>query len=487
MPQYTSEYLIRMLEKLRTLSNETEWIEFKVNNKKPKVIGEYISALSNSAALLGRNNAYLIWGIEDQTHEIIGTNFNPKTEKVGNEELENWLLRLVSPNIKFVFLELIIEDKKIVILKINGASDKPIKFEGREYIRVGSYKKPLSDYPEKERELWRVFEKTPFEDLIAIENLLDSEVLEYIDYPSYFDLQDYPLPENRELILERLNKEEMIIKNEADNWDITNLGAILFGKNLTNFPKIKRKSVRVVIYEGKGRVKTTREQEGQKGYASGFEGLINFIDNVLPRNEVMGKALRKDVPMYPELAVRELVANAMIHQDFTITGTGPMIEIFSDRMEVTNPGVPLVSTERFLDSPPQSRNEKLASFLRRVGMCEERGSGIDKVVADTEEYQLPAPTIEVYENHTKVTLFSHKPFNKMDRDEKVRACYLHACLKYVMREKLSNTTLRQRFGLQSDESPKISRVIKDAVDKGWIKVHDPNTAPRYMRYIPFWA
>lgn len=224
-----------------------------------------------------------------------------------------------------------------------------------------------------------------------------------------------------------------------------------------------------------------------KGYAAGFEGLINFIDNLLPRNEEIGKALRKEVPVYPELAVRELVANAIIHQDFSIRGTGPMIEVFADRMEITNPGIPLINTERFLDNPPRSRNEVLASFLRWIGICEERGSGIDKVVSLTESYQLPPPIIEVIGDHTKVTLFTYKPLKEMEREEKTHACYLHACLKYVTREHMTNSSLRQRFGLSDKENSVASRIIRDAVKAGRIKPLDPNTAPRYMKYIPFWA
>lgn len=279
----------------------------------------------------------------------------------------------------------------------------------------------------------------------------------------------------------------MIIKNSAAGYDITNLGAILFAKDLSQFSNLKRKSVRVIIYKGKDRIETVREQEGVKGYASGFEGLIGFIDNLLPRNEVIGKALRKEVSMYPELSVRELVANAIIHQDLTIRGTGPMIEIFADRMEITNPGIPLVNTERFLDSPPRSRNESLASFMRRVGICEERGSGIDKVVSQTELYQLPAPVIEVSDEHTRVTLYSYKPFNKMEKEEKIHACYLHACLKYVSKDYMTNSTLRQRFGLDDKAISTASRIIKDAVGAKKVKLLDPNTAPRYMKYIPYWA
>ncbi|WP_281863986.1 ATP-binding protein [Planomicrobium okeanokoites] len=266
-----------------------------------------------------------------------------------------------------------------------------------------------------------------------------------------------------------------------------NLGAILFANNLSEFPNLKRKSVRVIVYAGKGKLETIREAEGNKGYAVGFEGLINFIDNLLPRNEVIKKALRQEVLIYPELSVRELVANAIVHQDFSITGTGPMIEIFENRMEITNPGIPLVNVERFLDSPPRSRNESLASFLRRVGVCEERGSGFDKVVAQTETYQLPPPTVEVLDNHTKVTLYAPKSFSNMEQDERIHACYLHACLKYVMKEHLTNGTLRSRFGLEDSQNSVVSRLIRDSVNAGRIKPLKPDTAPRHMKYIPFWA
>lgn len=372
-------------------------------------------------------------------------------------------------------------------MEVERATDKPVQFKGTEYIRIGSYKKYLKDFPDKERALWRAFDKTPFEEMIAVENVPESEVLKVLDYPAYFELLDIELPEDRWRILERLSSDNMIRKCDAGGWDITNLGAILFAKRLSSFNHLKRKSVRVIIYSGKDRTHTEREQEGVKGYAAGFEGLIGFIDNLLPRNEIIGKALRKDVSLYPELAVRELVANAIIHQDFSLRGTGPMIEIFSDRMEITNPGIPLVQVERFIDSPPRSRNEALASFLRRVGVCEERGSGFDKVVSQTEFYQLPAPIIEVTDEHTRVILFSQKPFSEMDREERARACYLHACLKYVTRDFMTNATLRSRFGMDDKQISIASRIIKDTVEVGKVKPKDPGTAPKHMKYVPYWA
>lgn len=191
--------------------------------------------------------------------------------------------------------------------------------------------------------------------------------------------------------------------------------------------------------------------------------------------------------MFPDLAIRELVANAIIHQDFHSTGTAPLVEIFSNRMEITNPGLPLVKTDRFLDSPPKSRNEALASFMRRIGVCEERGSGVDKVVFQAELYQLPAPIFETTEEHTRVVLFSHKEFREMDKEDRIRACYLHACLRYVQRDFMTNTTLRERFGIDAKNSAMISRIIKDAIEADLIKCHDMSVGSRARKYLPFWA
>lgn len=483
----SSEYIIDLIQELIKQPNETEWIEFKQNQAVPDEIGEYISALSNSAALHGKPYAYMLWGIDDQTHEILGTYFKPSLKKTGNEELENWLLRLLTPKIDFRFLELELEGEDLVLLEIGAAFRHPVQFKTTEFIRVGSYKKKLKEFPEKERELWRIFDKVPFEKLIAAEKLDDGEVLKLLDYAAYFDLLNLPLPEGRSSILEAFENDALIVRNSTGKWDITNFGALLFAKELVKFTGLKRKVVRVVQYASDGKVKTIREQVGVKGYANGFEGLIGFINSLLPTNEVIEQALRKDVPMYPELSVRELVANALIHQDFFLTGTGPMIEIFSNRMEITNPGLPLVKPERFLDSPPKSRNEDVASFMRRIGVCEERGSGIDKVVFETEFYQLPAPIFESTDEHTRAVLFAHKDLKDMDKEDRIRACYMHACLRYVQRDYMTNTTLRTRFGIEEKNRSMVSKIIGDTLEAEKIFIYDETVGSKARKYIPWWA
>ncbi|ACL03414.1 putative transcriptional regulator [Desulfatibacillum aliphaticivorans] len=481
------EYMVGLIHELRKLPKETEWVEFKHNNAKPSDIGEYISALANSAALRGKVTAFMVWGIDDDTHEIIGTTFKPSSTKVGNEELENWLLRLLEPKIGFRFSEIDIEGKKLVLLEVNAAFRHPVRFQNQKFIRVGSYKKRLVDFPEIERDLWRVFDQVPFEKGIAAERVSDIDVLGLIDYSLYFDLLGLPVPDGHTAILEALENDDLIQPCEAGQWNITNLGAVLFAKNLDNFSGLKRKAVRVVHYKGKGRIHTIREQMGGKGYAEGFDGLIDYIMALVPSNEMIENGFRKSAAMFPEIAVRELTANALIHQDFSVSGAGPMVEIFDDRIEITNPGEPLVDTQRFVDTPPRSRNESLASLMRRLGICEERGSGIDKVIFEVELFQLPAPLFETYEGFTRTVLFAHRPLSEMDKADRLRASYLHACLKYVMRDYLTNASLRERFGIDEKNKATASRYIREAVENSMIKPFNPEAAKKQMKYVPHWA
>jgi ATP-dependent DNA helicase RecG len=476
-----------LLTELRSHSHETEWIEFKQNNADPQEIGEYLSALSNAAALHRQETAYIVWGIENGTHNVVGTTFKPRRAKKGNEELENWLLRLLDPRIDMKIHEFQENGLDVVIFEIQPADRTPVAFSGTEYIRVGSLKKKLKEYPEKERALWALFSETPFEKGTARRDASSSDVLRLIDYPACFELLNQPLPDNRAGILEQLRREKVIDERGDDRFDITNVGAILFAKDLSEFDRLSRKALRVIQYKDRNRVETLREQAGTKGYAIGFEGAIGYINNLLPQNEQIEQALRRTVPVYPEIAVRELVANALIHQDFSMTGTGPMVEIFSDRIEVTNPGTPLIDTLRFIDEPPQSRNEVLAALMRRMNICEERGSGVDKVILNVELFQLPAPEFLVTDSHTKAVLFAPRSLNEMDPQDRVRACYQHACLRYVSNEQLTNSSLRDRLGIVKKNYATVSRIIRETVAAGLIRAVDPTTSKRYMKYVPFWA
>lgn len=482
------EQLLHLLPELAARPAECEWIEFKENNDRPETIGENIAALANSARLAGEPFAYMVWGIRDSDHKIVGTSADPAASKVGNSELRNWLETQLSPALHFEFDTVQVSDgPRVVVLTIVAATHMPVKWKGTEFVRVGSYTKKLAAHPEYARRLWRSFDDEPFELSTARDRLTGDGVLQLIDYPSYFDLMNLPLPTNPAGILEALEREYLVARMTGTGWRITNLGALLFAKRLTDFPSLSRKALRVIQYKGRNKVDLLKEQVGAKGYANGFEGLLAYINGVLPANPVIGQALRQTTPMYPELAIRELVANALIHQDLSVVGAGPMIEIFEDRLEVSNPGSSMVPLDRLVDAPPRSRNERLAYLLRRMGICEEQGSGWDKVAFQVELYQLPAPRVEDTAGSTRVTVLGPRNLARMTSEDRVRAVYLHACLRYVSDEPTNNASIRHRFGIEERNKAVASRLLGEAVRAGAIAPYDPNAASKIMRYVPFWA
>jgi len=267
-----------------------------------------------------------------------------------------------------------------------------------------------------------------------------------------------------------------------NNYDITNLGAILFAKNLNDFSTVKRKSIRIVTYKGGFREDRIGEQEYSAGYAVIFDTLINYVNDKLPHHDEITSTFRKTIRMYPEVAVREFIANSLIHQDLSIRGAGTMIEIFDKRIEITNTGKPLIDTDRFIDHPPKSRNEDLASFMRQANYCEESGMGIDKALKSIAKYHLPAPNFCEYDDFTRVTLYAYQELRDMSIEDRVRTCYQHCVLGHLENIKMTNMTLRERFGVGEKKYTTISAIIKLALRNGLIKESD-----KPKEYIPIWA
>jgi len=262
------------------------------------------------------------------------------------------------------------------------------------------------------------------------------EVISLLDTQRFFELLNLPYPTDRQGVLDRLQNERLV-DHQDGSFAIRRLGALLLAKQLNDFADLERKAPRVVVYQGNSKLETRLDQSGVKGYAVGFQGLIRFVSNQLPQNEVIEDAIRKEVKLVPEIVLRELIANALIHQDFTITGASVMIELYENRLEISNPGEPVVPVERFIDGY-QSRNERMASLMRRMGICEEKSSGIDRVVQAAEMFQLPAPDFRGGHRRTTVTIYGPTPFDAMDREDRVRATYQHCALKWVMSDKMTN-------------------------------------------------
>jgi ATP-dependent DNA helicase RecG len=462
------------IEALLEVRSESEQLEFKAaeNRYEFEELVEYCVALANEGG--GR----IVLGVTDKPpRRVVGT----KAFEVPERTVAGLHERL---QIKVTCEEVMHPGGRLLVFRVpSRPMAQPVHYKGRYLMRAGGDLVPMS--PDQLKRI--MAEGGPDWLLQSARTDCDgSQVVQLLDTQGYFDLLRLPYPANREAVLERFAAERLIERTGA-RWTITHLGALLFAKQLPDFDRLARKAPRVIVYEGSGKMKTKTDRPGVKGYAVGFQGLVEFINGLVPTNEVIEQALRREVKLFPEIAVRELVANALIHQDFSESGTSVMIELYDDRLEISNPGLPFISPERFIDAY-QSRNERLADLMRRLGICEEKGSGIDKVVQAAEFLQLPAPDIRVGDRRTSVVLFRHQDIDEMDRNDRIRACYQHCCLRYVMNQRMTNPSLRERFKLPARKSATVSQIIAATLDAGKIKLADPSqTSMRYRSYVPFWA
>lgn len=474
------QILQRSLKPIPQELNEIDW-KSDLSDKSER-IAQHISAFSNTP-----NGGYLVFGIDDN-----GVPFSLTKQKMDEivKKISNIARNNLAQPIAIEHESIEFEGKSILIVYIPEHQEKPVHLRGKDmyesYKRSGAQTIKISKIEVKH--LISISNGMDFESQTAIRNQSDDEVIKLLDFDSYFTLQEKRLPDTKSNILQVLSNEDLIKTSKQLNWDILNLGAILFSRDLRKFPELKRKALRVIIYKDGSRINAIKEQEGIKGYATGFEGLVSYIMDQLPTNEIIENALRRNVKVYPEVAIREFVANALIHQDFTISGTGVMIEIFNDRLEITNPGVPLVDVNRFIDTAPKSRNEKLASLMRRLNICEERGSGIDRAIHAIEAFQLPGPKIDKGDDYTRITLYMPRNLSSMSPEDRIRACYQHTCLQYVSNQLANNQSVRQRFNISKNNTSMASKIITETLDSGYIKPSNPeNISKKFASYIPFWA
>jgi ATP-dependent DNA helicase RecG len=467
---------VEQIDKWRACESETQILEFKEAKTQydTEKLFEYCIAIANEGG------GHLLLGIKNQSpRDVVGT--LAINDPVG-------MAAKIFHKLAFrVDIEILQHPQgRVVIVCIPGRpKGTPLHLEGRYLMRNGESLTSMS--PDQLRKI--IEEGKPdwldeFSDLGAV----DAErVISLLDTQIYFERMGLPYPSTRDAVLGRLCAERLIVESDGGTYLIRRLAAILLAKKMDEFPDVKRKAPRLVVFEGTDRFSIKLEQTGGRGYAAGYQGLVNYTMAQLPQNEVIENTLRKKVSLVPEIVMRELVANALIHQDFTLSGASVMVEVYADRIVISNPGIPVVKLERFIDGY-RSRNERLADLMRRMKACEEQGLGIDRVIQSIEVYQLPAPDFRADDTRTIVTIFGHKPFHSMTRDDRVRACYQHCALKYVNNERMTNETLRQRFKLQESKGATASQIISQTVEAGLIKI-DPSVrgSKRFARYVPFWG
>lgn len=462
--------------------NELDWKAALSPDKKR--LTEHLSAFANYPG-----GGFLVYGV-DATGTPQGV--HAKTIETTLNQLSNLGRAALEPPLSLDHAVETYETSRLLFVYIPESPVKPVHLRGRgideAFIRCSGTTRPAS---RQEIGTMMLNSRTPrWEELRASVLLSDTALISKLNTAPLFEMIERPIPATVKDHLAWLVGEKFIIRDPSGGGYITNLGAMSAAHKLGEFPDLGRKAVRVIVYEGLNKSKTRLEQEGVFGYAVGFQGLLKFVTDILPQSEIIEKALRAKKSIYPVIALRELIANALIHQDFTITGTGPLIEIFSDRIEISNPGglLPSKRLDRLIGTQPESRNEQLAKAFRHYKICEERGSGLLKAGYEVELYGLPPIEFATTSTSFKVTLYSPRTFAAMAPRERLEACYQHAILKHYSDSAMTNKSLRERLKMPEKQRSMVSVIIQEAIDKGLIKSADPqNKSRKFAEYIPAWA
>ncbi len=469
---------LETLEEWLLLPTETERLEFK----EAKQQFDTTKLLKYCVALANEGGGCIVLGVTNKPpRQVVGSLAWSTAEDL------NKIKAYIVEKLRFRVdaTELQHPDGRVLVFEVpTRPVGQPLAFDGAYLMRAGEDLVPMT--PDVLKSIFAEDQQDWFSKAARC-NASPDDVIALLDTQSYFELLEIPYPTSRDAVLERLQN-QYLIKQTAQGWTIANLAAILLAKKLDAFsPALARKAPRVVIYEGINKLQTRDDKTNNRGFAVGFDGLVDFVHSAAPQNRFIEEVVREEVKMFPKQALRELIANALVHQDFLATGTSVMIEMYSDRIEISNPGIPPIKVERFIDEY-RSRNEQLADLMRRFGICEEKGSGIDKVVSAAEMFQLPAPDFRVGDTRTTAVLFAHQDFADMSKPDRIRACYQHCCLLYVNNQRMSNQTLRERFRLSESQAATVSHIIGATKEAGLIKTDESeSTSTRYARYLPFWA
>lgn len=230
---------------------------------------------------------------------------------------------------------------------------------------------------------------------------------------------------------------------------ITDMGALLFARNLKDFKHLQFRGLILGKYEGNSNLIMSAEKCWESGYMVEFDDFLDWIVNDTSREHIVVR--REKLGMYPKVAIREFLANQIVHQSFEVAGMQLAVEIYDNRIVFTNPGSSLNDVNRLIDLPPHSRNEHLAQMMLTLDICERRGSG-------------------------------------MSKNERIQACYRHICLMYERQESVGNVSVRDRFGLNKRQAGIVSHILKDTIDAGLIRVEDPDSeSRRYATCVPYYA
>lgn len=301
-------------ESLYPIPTEKNEIDWKTDiSPKTERLAQHLCAFSNQ-----QGGGLLVYGVNDN-----GTHFSLDKPTIDNiiQKLSSIAQNNLTRSIIIEHDVLEFEGHNLLFVYIPEQADKPIGVKGKEpfncYGRTAGTTIKLS-----KQQIIAMMARTQgisFEMQVAKEHLTSDEVLRLLNYKKFYELSDKRLPTTSDLILNTL-KENDLCKFENNSWSITNVGALLFANNIHEFSTLQSKTVIVRKYTGANNLNLESEQIGQFGYAVGFEGLIKYIIGLIPQTEIINAGIRQNVPIYPAVAIREFVANALVHQDFAISG-----------------------------------------------------------------------------------------------------------------------------------------------------------------------
>ena len=400
-----TEYLKNLVQQLVNEPNEQEWLEFKENFHRPEEIGERISALSNGACLVNKRYGYLIFGVTDSTHNIVGTTFDPKTKKAkGNEDLEFWLVTRLSPRIDFKIHQLDIDGKNIILFEIPATSGTPVSFLHEAYIRVGSYTKKLKDHPEKAKKLWQSMSTDWSAEICQDATLEDLDPIAIATARQLFIRKNPRIAEDVPTWndVTFLNKARLTIKGK-----ITNTAIVLLG--LPESAHFINPVVAQITWILKG-------ADGiEKDYEHFYTPLLLAVDEVYKkirnlkyRYLIDGTLFPEEVDQYDPYIIREALSNAIAHQDYRMRGRITIVEKEDSTLTFQNYGSFLpVSIENVIlgDSPEQKyRNTFLVNAMMQLNLIDTIGSGIRRMFLKQREKFFPMPDYDLENNRVQVKI-----------------------------------------------------------------------------------
>lgn len=372
-----------IVESLIQCHAEEEWFEFKENWFEHHAIGEYISAISNAAALRGKECGYFIWGVDDEKHEIVGTSVDYQKD-YKKEPYQHYLARMISPDLYFSFHEIEISGKRVVVLDIPAAKRVPTSFDGIRYVRIGSSKENVARYPEREAQLFNV--------LINGLPTLDTVESEYQDI-SFVRLFTYYA--GRGITLRQENFEKNLgLRTKEGKYNI--LAQLL--SDDCHMP------IRVSIFRGETKASPlySVREFGNTCLLLALDKILEYGDviNLIQTDERNRIMERKEVALFNADAYREAVINAFVHNKW-IDGNAPMITVFSNRIEILSRGTlaPEQTLEGFFLGESVPVNQKLSDLFLQLHISERSGRGVPKI---TEVYGRDA--FEFRENSIVATL-----------------------------------------------------------------------------------